>query len=90
MGYRKDSTATFLQKSSAALTPEWMESQPEGATRGHQEVEVDELVTVGESIHLGPFQTEIIKGHVKPLFRDMAHIMITLLKAEGRRPATGI
>ena len=68
------------QKSTAALTPECPEAQPKGATGGHEEVEVDELVTVGESISLGPFQTEIIKGHDKPLFRDM----ITMLKAEGQ------
>ena len=75
------------QKSSTALTPECVEPQTEGATRGPWEVEVDELVTVDESIHLGLFQTEIIKGCVKPLFRDMAHIMIT---TEGTRPARGI
>ena len=40
-------------------------------------MEVDELVTVRESIHLGLFQTEIIEGWVKPLLGDMAHVMIT-------------
>ena len=33
-----------------------------------------------ESIHLGPFQTKIIEGWVKPLFGDMAHVMIMPLK----------
>ena len=65
-----------------------MGPKPEGATRGHQEIEVDELVTVGESIHLGPFQMEIIKGWVKPLLRDMAHVMITPVKAEGQTPGS--
>ena len=47
-------------------------------------MEVDELVMVGESLHLGPFQTEIIAGQVKALLGDTAHIMITPLKAEGQ------
>ena len=71
-------------KSSATLTLEWMEPKPEGATGGPWEVEVNELVTVGESILLGPFQMEIIKGYIKPLLGDMAHVMITLMKAEGQ------
>ena len=38
-----------------------------------------------ESIHLGPFQTEIIEEWVKPLLGDMAHVMIMPLKAgEGQ------
>ena len=41
---------------------------------------------VRESVHLGPFQTEIIEGQVKPLFGDMAHMMITLLKVGGGQP----
>ena len=40
---------------------------------------------VRESIHLGPFKTEIIEGWVRPLFGDTAHMMITPLKAgEGQ------
>ena len=35
------------QKSTAGHTSEWVEAEPEDTTRGHQEVEVDELVTVG-------------------------------------------
>ena len=58
-----------------------VEAQSEGASRGPQEVDVDELVTVRESICLGPFQTEIIEGWVKPLLGDMAHVMIMPLKA---------
>ena len=48
---------------------------------GPQEVDVDELVTVRESICLGPFQIEIIEGWVKPPLGDMAHVMIMPLKA---------
>ena len=47
-------------------------------------MDIDELVTVRESVCLGPFQTEIIEGGVKPLLGDMAHVMITPLKAEGQ------
>ena len=47
---------------------------------------MDELVTVRESVHLGPFQTEIIGGWVRPLFGDMAHMMITPLKAGECQP----
>ena len=43
-------------------------------------MDVDELVTVRESMHLGPFQTKIIEGRFKPLFKDKAHVMITPLK----------
>ena len=46
---------------------------------------MDELVTVTESVHLGPFQTEIIEGWVKPLLGDTAHIMVMLPKVgEGQ------
>ena len=72
------------QKSTAVLTLGSAEAQSEGASRGAPEVEVDELVMVGESLHLGPFQTEIIAGQVKPPLRDTAHIMITPLRAEGQ------
>ena len=71
-------------KSTAVLTSGGVEAQPEGASGGPQEVDMDELVTVRESIHLGPFQTEIMEGQVKPLLGDTAHIMITLLRAEGQ------
>ena len=48
-------------------------------------MDIDELVTVRESIHLGPFQTEIIEGRVKPLLGDTAHVMIMPLKVgEGQ------
>ena len=59
-----------------------MEAQSEGTSTGPQEVDVDELVMVRESVHLGLFQTKIIEGWVKPLLGDMAHIMITPLKVE--------
>ena len=72
------------QKSTAILIPGSVENQAEGASGGPQEVDVDELVMVRESVHLGPFQTEIIEGRVKPLLGDMAHIMITLLRVEGQ------
>ena len=51
---------------------------------GILEGSIDELVTVQESIHLGPFQTEIIKGQVKPLLGSTLYMMITPLKVEGR------
>ena len=47
---------------------------------------MDELVTVRESIDLGPFQTEIIEGRIRPFFGDMAHVMITPLKAGEGQP----
>ena len=55
------------QKGTAASTPEsTVEAQSEGVSRGPQEVDVDELVTVRESIHLGPFQTKIIEDRLNP------------------------
>ena len=47
-------------------------------------MDVDELVTVRESICLGPFQMEIIERRVKPLLGNMAHVMIMPLKAEDQ------
>ena len=61
------------------------EAQSEGASGGPQEVDMDELVTARESIHLGPFQTDIIEGQVQCLLGDVAHVMITPLKVgEGQ------
>ena len=61
-------------------------AQSEGASGGPQEVDVDELVTVRESIHLGLFQTKIIEGRVKPLLGEMAHVMIMPLKVGEGQP----
>ena len=75
------------QESMAVFTPGSVgEAQSEGTSRGHEEVDVDELVTVRESVYLGPFQTKIIEGQVKPLFGDMAHVMITPLKVGEGQP----
>ena len=75
------------QKSTAVLTLGSVgEAQSEGASGGPQEVDVDELVMVRESVHLGLLQTEIIEGLVKPLFGDMAHMMITPLKVGEGQP----
>ena len=75
------------QKSMAVLTPGSVgEAQSEGTSGGPQEVDVDELVMVRESIHLGPFQTKIMEGRVKPLFGDTAHMMITPLKVGEGQP----
>ena len=38
------------------------EAQSEGTSGGSQEVDMDELVMVRESVCLGPFQTKIIEG----------------------------
>ena len=62
------------------------EGQSEGASGGPQEVDVDELVTVRENVCLGPSQTEIIEGWVKPLFGDSAHVMIMPLKVGEGQP----
>ena len=64
--------------------PEGAETQEEGACGGSPEVNVDELVTVQESICFGPFQTEIIEGRVKPLLGSTSYVMITPLKVEGQ------
>ena len=76
----------FCQKSTAVVTLESVEPQSEGASGGPQEVDVDELVMVRESVRLGPFQTKIIEGRVKPLLRDMAHVMIIPLRAGEGQP----
>ena len=49
------------QKSTSVLTPGSAGTQSEGASRGPQEVDMDELVMVRESVHLEPFQTKIIE-----------------------------
>ena len=51
------------QKSMAILTPGNVgQAQSEGVSRGPQEVDLDELFMVRESICLGPFQNEIMEG----------------------------
>ena len=75
------------QKSVEVFTPgNAGEAQSEGGSGGPWEVDVDELVTVRESVRLGPFQTEIIEGWVRPLFGDMAYMMITPLKVGEGQP----
>ena len=75
------------QKSMAVFTPGSAgEAQLEGAHGGPQEVDIDELVTVRESVCLGSFQTKIIEGWVKPLLGDMAHVTIMPLKAGEGQP----
>ena len=77
----------FCQKTMAVFTPGSVgEAQSEDTSGGPQEVDVDELVTVRESVHLGPFQTEIMEGWVKPFFEDMAHVIITPLKVGEGQP----
>ena len=74
----------FSQKSTAILILGSAETQAKGASGGPQEVDVDELVMVRESVCLEPLHTEIIEGWVKPLLGDMAHVMITPLRVEGQ------
>ena len=69
-------------------SPEGAETLEEGTCGGSPEVNIDELVTVWESIHLGPFQTEIIEGRVKPLPGSTSYVMITPLKVEGQQCET--
>ena len=68
--------------------PERGKTPEEAACGGSPEVNVDELVMVWESVHLGLFQTEIIEGRVKPLLRSTSYVMITPLRAEGRQCKT--
>ena len=69
-------------------TSEGAETPVEGASGGSPEGSIDELVTVWESVHLGPFQTEIIEGRVKPLLRYTSYMIITPLRVEGRPQET--
>ena len=65
-------------------TSEGAETPVEGASEGSPEGSINELVKVWESVHLGPFQTEIIEGRVKPLLGHTSYMMITPLRVEGR------
>ena len=62
---------------------EGTETLVEGASGGFLEGSINELVMVWESVCLGPFQTEIIEGRVKPLLGDTSYMMITPLRVEG-------
>ena len=73
-------------KSTAVLALGSAETQTEHASRGHQKMDVDELVMVRESVCLGPFQTKIIEGQIKPLMGDTAHVMVTPLKVGEGQP----
>ena len=73
------------QKSTTVLALGSVETHTEGASGEPQEVGVDELVMVRESVCLRLFQTKIIEGQVKPLLGDTTHIMVTPLKVgEGQ------
>ena len=76
------------QLSMAVPASEGAETPDEGASGGSPEGSIDELVTVWESVRLGPFQTKIIEGWVKPLLRSTSYVMITPLKAEGQPQET--
>ena len=65
-------------------TSEGAETPVEGASGGSPEGSIDELVTVRESVRLGPFQTKIIEGQVKPLLGYTSYVMITPLRVEGQ------
>ena len=69
-------------------SPERGETPEEGACGGSPEVNIDELVMVRESIHLGLFQTEITEGHVKPLLGSTSYVIITPLRVKGRQRKT--
>ena len=43
--------------------------------------EIDEPVLMGESIKLGPFQTEILKGKTRTQLGENAHVIVVPLKA---------
>ena len=60
------------------------ETPVEGASGGSLEGSINKLVTVRESVCLGPFQTEIIEGRVKPFLGYTSHVMITPLRVEGQ------
>ena len=64
------------------------ETPDEGASGGSPEGSIDELVMVQESVHLGPFQTKIIEGWVKPLLGYTSYMMITPLRVEGQPQET--
>ena len=67
----------------AVPASEGAETLVEGASGGSPEGSINELVTVWESVRLGPFQTEIIERQVKPILGDTSYMMITLLRVEG-------
>ena len=73
------------QLGTAVPTSEGAETPVEGTSEGSPEGSMDKLVTVQESVCLGPFQTEIIEGWVKPLLRDISYVMITPLRVEGQQ-----
>ena len=67
---------------------EGAETPVEGASGGSPEGRIDELVMVQESVRLGPFQTKIIEGRVKPLLGYTSYVMITLLRVQGQPQET--
>ena len=72
----------------AVPASEGAETLVEGASRGSPEGSIDELVMVWESVHLGPFQTKIIEGRVKPFLGDTSYMMITPLGVECQSQET--
>ena len=84
MVHYEGGTTAFLLVGQTVPASEGAETPVEGASGGSPEGTIDELVMVWESVCLGPFQTEIIEGWVKPLLGDTSYVMITPLRAEGR------
>ena len=72
------------QLGAAIPAVEGTDTPVEGASGGSPEGSIDELVTVWERVCLGPFQTEIIEGRVKPLLGYTLYVMITPLRVEGQ------
>ena len=58
----------------------------DGACMDPLDKEIDELVTMRESMKLGPFQTKIIEGKVKTLLGESIHVMVMPLKVDMAQP----
>ena len=72
----------------AVPASEGAETLVEGASGGSPEGSIDKLVTIWESVCLGPFQAKIIEGWVKPLLGYTSYMMITPLRVEGQSRET--
>ena len=51
------------------------------ALEGSSDQEITEPILMWESMKLGPFQTKIIEGKIKPLLGESVHMMVAPLKA---------
>ena len=70
-------TVCLAQLLSRRVVAEGTPSEDGGANDAPEKEEVDTVVEMGSSAHVGPFQTEILEGKISQAPMCDVHIMVT-------------